>query len=46
MARRGFIDVVKELSVRFPKPNEIVKEEDKKEFAKLFGEYFEGRECA
>ena len=39
VARRGFIDVVKELSVRFPKPNEIVKEEDKKEFAKLFGEY-------
>ncbi len=38
-ARRGFIDVVRELTERFPKPNEIVKEEDKKEFAKLFGEY-------
>lgn len=38
-ARRGFIDVVKELTERFPKPDEIVKEEDKKEFAKLFGEY-------
>ena len=38
-ARRGFIDVLNELSERFPKPDEIVKEEDKKEFAKLFGEY-------
>ena len=38
-ARRGFIDVVKELSERFPNPDGIVKEEDKKEFAKLFGEY-------
>lgn len=38
-ARRGFIDVVKELAERFPKPDEIVKEVDKKEFAKLFGEY-------
>lgn len=38
-ARRGFIDVVKELTERFPKPGEIVEELDKKEFAKLFGEY-------
>lgn len=38
-ARRGFIDVVKELTERFPNPDGIVKEEDKKEFAKLFGEY-------
>ncbi|CUH51700.1 type I restriction endonuclease subunit R [Shimia marina] len=38
-ARRGFIDVVKELTERFPKPDDIVKEVDKKEFAKLFGEY-------
>lgn len=38
-ARRGFIDVVNELTERFPKPDEIVKEADKKEFAKLFGEY-------
>lgn len=38
-ARRGFIDVVKELTERFPKPDEIVKEADRKEFAKLFGEY-------
>jgi len=38
-ARRGYIDVVKELEQRFPNPDEIVKEKDKKEFAKLFGEY-------
>lgn len=37
--RRGFIDVVKELTERFPEPDEIVKEVDKKGFAKLFGEY-------
>jgi type I restriction enzyme R subunit len=38
-ACRGFIDVVTELERRFPNPNEIVKEVDKKAFAKLFGEY-------
>lgn len=38
-ARRGFIDVVTELEQRFPNPEEIVKEADKKDFAKLFGEY-------
>lgn len=38
-ARRGYLDVVKELKERFPKPDEIVKEKDKKDFAKLFGEY-------
>src|SRR5690606_5356784 len=38
-ARRGYIDVVNELNERFPNPDEIVKEKDKKEFAKLFGEY-------
>lgn len=38
-ARRGFIDVVTELEQRFPNPNNIVKESDKKAFAKLFGEY-------
>lgn len=38
-ARRGYIDVVSELQTRFPNPDEIVKEIDKKEFAKLFGEY-------
>ena len=39
VARRGFVDIVNELSERFPNPGEIVKEADKKEFAKLFGEY-------
>jgi type I restriction enzyme R subunit len=38
-ARRGFIDVVAELQQRFPHPEQIEKESDKKEFAKLFGEY-------
>ena len=38
-ARRGYVDVVKELQERFPKPDEIFTEKDKKEFAKLFGEY-------
>jgi len=38
-ARRGFMDVVKELEQRFLDPAEIVKESDKKAFVKLFGEY-------
>ena len=38
-ARRGYIEVVKELNEKFPNPDNIVKEKDKKEFAKLFGEY-------
>ncbi|MCZ2473237.1 type I restriction endonuclease subunit R [Aquirufa ecclesiirivi] len=38
-ARRGYVEVVKELNEKFPSPDEIVKEKDKKEFAKLFGEY-------
>jgi type I restriction enzyme R subunit len=38
-ARRGYKDVVAELQQRFPNPAEIVKESDKKAFAKLFGEY-------
>lgn len=38
-ARRGFVDVVKELEQRFPDPSTIEKESDKKAFAKLFGEY-------
>ncbi|MDD2224383.1 MAG: HsdR family type I site-specific deoxyribonuclease, partial [Pseudomonas sp.] len=38
-ARRGYLDVVKELQQRFPDPDEIIKEKDKKDFAKLFGEY-------
>lgn len=38
-ARRGFVDVVRELEERFPDPSTIEKEADKKAFAKLFGEY-------
>jgi type I restriction enzyme, R subunit len=38
-ARRGFMDVVKELEQRFPDPTEVTRESDKKAFAKLFGEY-------
>jgi type I restriction enzyme R subunit len=38
-ARRGYRDVVKELAEKFPDPDEIVTEKDRKEFAKLFGEY-------
>ena len=38
-ARRGYIEVVKELNEKFPNPDEIVTEKDKKEFTKLFGEY-------
>jgi len=38
-ARRGFTEVVTELKQRFPEPDKIEKEADKKEFAKLFGEY-------
>ncbi len=38
-ARRGYIDVVTELEKRYPNPDEIIKESDKKAFAKLFGEY-------
>lgn len=38
-ARRGYLEVVKELNERFPDPEKIETEKDKKEFAKLFGEY-------
>lgn len=38
-ARRGYLDVVAELQSRFPDPDEIVTEADKKAFVKLFGEY-------
>jgi len=38
-ARRGYMEVVEELQQRFPSPDDIVKEKDKKDFAKLFGEY-------
>src|SRR5690606_21567331 len=38
-ARRGYIEVVNELNEKFPDPDEIVTEKQKKEFSKLFGEY-------
>lgn len=38
-ARRGYKDVVSDLLRRFPDPDEIDKESDKKAFVKLFGEY-------
>lgn len=38
-AKRGYVAVVKELKEKFPNPDEIFKEADKKEFVKLFGEY-------
>lgn len=38
-ARRGFKEVVSELERRFPDPATLEREADKKDFAKLFGEY-------
>lgn len=38
-ARRGYIEIVKELNEKFPDIDNIATEEDKKEFSKLFGEY-------
>ena len=38
-ARKGYIDIVKELSNKFPDTDKIVTEQRKKEFVKLFGEY-------
>ncbi|CDB10661.1 type I site-specific deoxyribonuclease HsdR family [Bacteroides sp. CAG:633] len=38
-ARKGYIDIVKELSEKFPDTDKIITEHDKKEFVKLFGEY-------
>ncbi|MCY4304442.1 MAG: type I restriction endonuclease subunit R [Aestuariivita sp.] len=38
-ACRGFVDVVEDLERRFPDPTTITKEADKRDFAKLFGEY-------
>lgn len=36
---RGLKTILSDLEHRFPEPTEIVKEADKKEFAKLFGEF-------
>jgi type I site-specific deoxyribonuclease, HsdR family len=38
-ARRGYLEVVRELKEKFPEPDKIVKEVDKKQFVKLFGEF-------
>lgn len=38
-ARRGYIEIVRELNSRFPNVDDIGTERDKKDFAKLFGEY-------
>nr|WP_308644881.1 hypothetical protein [Oceanotoga sp.] len=38
-ACRGYLDVVEELNERFPNVEKIVMEKDKRDFAKLFGEY-------
>src|SRR5690554_4416519 len=38
-ARRGFLEVVSELEQRFPNPDAIELEKDRKDFVKLFGEY-------
>ena len=39
VARRGYLEVIAELQERFPDPDEIQTEKDKKDFVKLFGEY-------
>lgn len=38
-ARRGFIEIVQELKHKFPDPAAIETEQERKDFAKLFGEY-------
>ncbi|MSN95870.1 type I restriction endonuclease subunit R [Campylobacter sp. FMV-PI01] len=38
-SKRGFLEVVNELKIKFPDPSKISLEKDKKEFVKLFGEY-------
>ena len=37
--RRGYVQIVRELTGQFPDPAEITTEADKKAFVKLFGEY-------
>lgn len=37
--KRGYLEVVEELQNRFPEPEEIEQEKDRKDFVKLFGEY-------
>lgn len=38
-AKKGYVEIVKELDDRFPDVDKIVTEQDKKDFVKLFGEY-------
>lgn len=38
-AQKGYIEIVKELNDKFPDTDNIVTEQDKKEFVKLFGKY-------
>ncbi len=38
-ASRGYVEVINELNEKFPNPDKIVTEKDRKAFAKLFGEY-------
>ena len=38
-ARRGYLEIVRELQEKFPNPDQIETEKQKKEFSKLFGEY-------
>lgn len=37
--RTGYIEITRQLQQRFPNPDQIVSESDKKAFVKLFGEY-------
>lgn len=37
--RRGYVDIVRELTDKFPDPSSITTDTDKKAFVKLFGEY-------
>ena len=41
VTRRGYLDVIAELKERFPNPDEIQTEKDKKVFVRLFGEYLQ-----
>lgn len=38
-ARRGYLEIVRELQEKFPNPDQIETEKQKKEFSKIFGEY-------
>ena len=38
-ACKGYVDIVKELKEKFPQPDEITTDAEKKDFVKLFGKY-------